>query len=63
MAAKTKVFLVSTKNPALRYEVLAFDAATQTATLQGKLAPFEVKPFTKEKVIADGYTLQKEEVH
>lgn len=62
--AKARVFLVSTKNPSLRYEVLEFDAATQTATLKGKLTKFTVTPFTKAKVAQDGYVVEvKEEVH
>ena len=59
--SKAKVFLVSIKNPDLRYEVLRFDKESNTATLQGQFAEFEVTPFTKEKVLKDGYTLVTEE--
>jgi len=59
---KAKLYLVSVKDPSLRYEILKFNATTKTATLQGKRGKFEVKNFTKEKVKRDGYTLAQEEV-
>ncbi len=58
--AKAKVYLQSVKRPELKYEILKYDEKTKTATLQGKHGEFEVKPFTKEKVQKDGYTLVKE---
>ncbi len=58
---KQRLFLVSVKNPSLRYEILKFDVATKTATLTGKSGPFQVKGFTKEKVKRDGYTVEKVE--
>lgn len=57
----TRKFLQSLKNKDLKFEILAFDAATQTATLQGTYGTFKMVPFTKEKVTADGYTLTQEE--
>ncbi len=58
---KSKMFLISDKDPALRYEVVKFDAETQTATLSGRYGPFDVTPFTKAKVTKDGYRLVIEE--
>lgn len=59
--AKPRVYLVSLKDPTKRYEVLKFNQATNTATLQGKYAPFEKKPFTKAQITKDGYRLVREE--
>lgn len=57
---KAKLYLVSVKDPTLRYEILKYHEETKTATLMGRHGSFEVKGFTKEKVKRDGYTLTKE---
>ena len=57
--AEGKAFLQSVKNPALKYEILSYDAATKTATMQGQSSKFEFSPFTKENVAAKGYTVVK----
>jgi len=54
-------YLQSVKNPEAKFRILKFDPATNTATLKGKFGTFEISPFNKEKVKADGYTLVKEE--
>jgi hypothetical protein len=60
--AKPKLWLVSVKNPSVRFEVLKYNTETQTATLIGSAkVKFEVHPFTKEKITKDGYTLEKED--
>ena len=55
------LYLQSVQNPELTYKIVKFDAATKTATLQGKYGTFTIEPFTKEKVTSDGYTLLKVE--
>lgn len=57
---KEKLYLVSVKFPELRYQILKFNVANKTATLQGRHGKFEVKSFTKEKVKREGYTLVRE---
>jgi hypothetical protein len=54
------VYLQSVKNPELKFKVLKFDPATKTATIKGTYGNFEITPFTKEKVVTDGYTLVSE---
>jgi hypothetical protein len=60
MDGNVKLYLQDVKDPSKQYEVLEFDEKTQTATLKGKYAPFEFKPFTKENVKAKGYKLVRE---
>jgi hypothetical protein len=61
---RQKVYLQSIKNPSRRYLVLRYNPDTKTATLQGAHGgTFDVKPFTKEKVLKDGYTLVKDDDH
>jgi hypothetical protein len=60
---KQNVYLQSVEHPERKYLVLKYDEATRTATLRGLLAPFDVKPFTKEKVQSMGYKLVKEPSH
>jgi hypothetical protein len=55
-----KVYLQSVKKPELRYEVIEFNPATQTARLRGERGEFRISPFTKNKITADGYELIKE---
>ncbi len=52
----------SLKNPDCWYDVVAYDAATSTATISGRGATFTISPFTKERLAQDGYELVKPEV-
>jgi len=54
------VYLQSVKNPELKFEVLKFDPETKTATIKGTYGNFTITPFTKEKVVTDGYKLVSE---
>ena len=57
-----RVFIQSAKS-GVKYYLKSFDPETKVAILVGRYgADFEVKPFTKEKIEADGYTLHTEEV-
>lgn len=60
---KPKLILVSVKDPTLRYDVLSYNAETKTAVCKGRFGEFDVKPFTKEKITRDGYTLEREKEH
>lgn len=57
----TKAYLQSVKNPELKFLVLKYDAATKTATLQGRAGTFPITPFTPAKVKEDGYILITED--
>jgi hypothetical protein len=53
-----KVYIRSTKNPALKFEVLNFNPATKTAKIQGRYGKtFELCPFNKERLAKDDYEL------
>ena len=56
----TKVFLQSTQDPKIRFEVLTFDKKTTIAKLKGEASEF-TEPLTKERMDKYGYRLEKVE--
>jgi hypothetical protein len=58
---RSRIFLLSVVDPALRYEVLSYNGKKKRARLQGKEGEFDMGQFTSERLAQLGYRLVREE--